>query len=127
MTALCIADLKDGRRALCYLDQATGHGELVAILRPEDLGQPAPRAPRPPGQPDQLFRIYKDGELVAEVLNPQALRLPPPLPAPRITPLDLLRLAQEIEPEEPGTRQDQILRRIEDQLRGEGPEGTPAT
>lgn len=123
---LCIADLADGRRALCYLNQEAGAAQLVLILRPEDM-KPRRIQPRPPGQPVLVYRVYGEGgELLGECTAPVVLQIPPPPPKPRITPEDLFRMAKEPIAPKLETRQEKLLRDIENLQRGNDPEA-PAT
>lgn len=126
---LCIAELADGRRALCYINPEEGKAQLVLVLRPEDL-KPQPwklrddidRAVRQRVVPVSALPQALQEAILGEIASARPLPIPPPPPKPRITPEDLLRRAQEAKQDEPQTREEKTLDDIERLRRGDQPE-----
>lgn len=112
---LCIAELEDGRRALCYINPDAQTAELVLILRPEDIN---PRQQFPSYSrfipPDVKLCVDK-----TEVTDARPMRIPPRPQPPRITTDDLLRMAKGHAEDAPRTAEEQILKDLED-LQGGG-------
>ncbi len=88
---LAIAELKDGRRALAYVDLTTQSAEILLILRPEDWERcrrgafTAPKHFTPPISAS----LPHDGS--AEITDAEPVYVPAPPRRPKLTTEDLLR------------------------------------
>lgn len=132
MTAtLCIAEIKDGRRALCYIDTEAQTGQVVLILDPEaEQRQAIHDRHRIDREISNLHVVPLDAiplELQAEILGAITTAAPLHIPKPprpkALTAEDLIRRHQEQKPkEEPQTIEQQILDDIERLQRGDDPQ-----
>lgn len=110
---LCIAELKDGRRALCYIDADQGKAEIVLVLRPEDVERkPFTSARR---EAEHIQRMIREQRAPA-ITDAQPIPIPEP-PKRRLTAADLL--AMRGTQDEPTTREEQILRDLDRLERGD--------
>lgn len=121
---LCIAELADGRRALCYANPEERTADVLCILRQEDMDRAFKLGPRRFREPERyranpapMLRIA--GPVDVEAI--QGVIIPTPPPKRRITVEDLLTMEQ-TPTTDPATREEQILRDLERLTRGDEPE-----